>query len=51
MKHIKTMSATARVPEKAMSASQILVLIGTIFTTIGPLLITISGFIGPKESN
>lgn len=48
MKHIKTTTAIARVPEKAMDTQTILYIVGSVFTGIGTILIGVSSSIDPK---
>lgn len=46
MRHIKAMTTTARVPEKAMSTATILQIVGISMTAIGGLLTSISAYVG-----
>ncbi len=50
MRHIKTMHAGTQIPRKAaMSTETILYIVGSAFTAIGTVLITVSSSIGPKD--
>ncbi len=46
MRHIKAISTSIHVPEKAMSTETILYIVGSSMSAIGALLITISTAIG-----
>jgi len=48
MKHTKRLTVMKRLPESAMGTGDILLLIGTILTGVGSVLMGISPFFGSK---
>lgn len=48
MKHVRYISNASNLPATAMSTSNILFIIGTVFTGIGTILLSVSTVIGGK---
>jgi len=48
MKHIKNVTALTKTPQSAMGTGDLIMLIGTIMTGIGSVLMGISPFFGSK---
>lgn len=48
MKHMKQITVANRIPKAAMGAGDILLLVGTVMTGVGSVLMGISPFFGDK---